>query len=221
MVLCPVLMLMLCFCESSCLVNLFWIIFFKDFSLSLSLSPVFFVLSQSAIVTEYRTNTVSDAHSPHFCFFHFWFFFCLFPGFPPWHGSHRSLFRPSPQRVSVGIRRDYCEDCESAGRSSVKFASRYEVMPTGRGSLQLPAVAHSSLPAIHLSGPPAAAHSSPRSFLPVSAPAPDQESSAGSSPLTRVKSCLVCWGASEAGCFSCHGHRAHSQATCFFCCHDG
>ncbi len=34
-------------------------------------------------------------------------------------------------------------------------------------------------------------------------------------------SSLVCWGSSEAGCFSRHGHGGHSQAACFSCCLDG
>ncbi len=46
------------------------------------------------------------------------------------------ILLPSPQRVSVGIRQDHRENCEFAGRSSVKFAGCYEVKPAGRGSLK-------------------------------------------------------------------------------------
>ncbi len=177
----------------------------------------------AAIMTEYLTKTVSGDLSPRFFQL---FKVVLFPVFfPPWHGSRRSLFRPSPQRVSVGT------TWGTAGRSSVKSASRSSVKPTGCGSLKpagrssvksvgrssvkppaaahssLPAAAHSSSPATPKSSlwaaapssPPAAAPSSPpagRSDVnpagcgslqpltksPVQAPAPDQESSAGSSP---------------------------------------
>ncbi len=54
--------------------------------------------------------------------------------FPPRHGSRCSLFRPSLQRGSVGIRRDHHEDCESAGRSSVKFAGRGSLKPASQSS---------------------------------------------------------------------------------------
>ncbi len=107
--------------------------------------------------------------------------FC-FAVFHPRHGSRRSLFRHSPLRVSVGIRQDRRECCESAGRSPVKFSGRYEVQPaghgslqpTGRGSLKLLKSANpipltqarrparqSSSPAVHLSSPPAASNQSP------------------------------------------------------------
>ncbi len=75
----------------------------------------------AAIMTEYLTKTVSGDLSPRFFQL---FKVVLFPVFfPPWHGSRRSLFRPSPQRVSVGT------TWGTAGRSSVKSASRSSVKP--------------------------------------------------------------------------------------------
>ncbi len=95
----------------------------KDY-LSYFLPPAFSLLLH--FMTEDQTITVSGAHSPHFVFLLF---------YSPWHGSHRSLFHPSPQRVSVGIQLDHRKYCKSAGHSSVKFTSRYEVKPAGHGSL--------------------------------------------------------------------------------------
>ncbi len=108
----------------------------------------------------------------------------------------------------------------------------------------LPAVPKSSPPAAAPSSPPAAAHfsskvrSSVLTKSQVQAPAPDQESSEGSSPSSTPSQVMspevfstgifvislvgfVCWCSSEAGSFSFHGHGGHSQAACFSCCLDG
>ncbi len=62
-------------------------------------------------------------------------FFCL-SCCSPRHVSRRSSFRPSPLKVSVGVRRDRRQRCESADCSSVKFTGHSAVQPTGCGLLK-------------------------------------------------------------------------------------
>ncbi len=106
-------------------------------------------------VTE-ETNTVSGTHSPRFVSSFlkvFCFLFVLFPA--AWK---LQLVIPP---FGVGVRQDRRECRESAGRSSVKFAGRYEVSPPIAALSSPPAVPMSSPPAASLSSPPAVLKSSP------------------------------------------------------------
>ncbi len=78
-------------------------------------------------------NSKRHPFSPFCCtcfesLFVFLFFFS-----PPRHRSRRSSSRLSLLKFGVGVLRDRHECCESAGRSSVKFAGRSSVQPAGCG----------------------------------------------------------------------------------------
>ncbi len=160
-------------------------------------------------MTEDQTDTVSSAHSPRFVFSFLKVFCFLFVLCFPWHGNRRSSSRPSLRSLGVGVRWDLRERCESAGRSSVKFAGHYEVSPPAAAHSSLPVDRQSSLPAVHQSSLPAVAIPSPlvdrQSSLPaVAIPSPpavhrsssqaaarsDPPAGAPSSPPATLKSSL-------------------------------
>ncbi len=86
--------------------------------------------------------------------------FCLFGScvFSARHGSRRSSSFPSQLIFGVGVCRDRRE---TAGRSSVKFAGRYEVSPPIVALSSPPAAAHLSLPVTHQSSSSTVAIPSP------------------------------------------------------------